>query len=132
MSSDDPLISEMQDERKKWARSTIVYGTANVVLRLILIIISGIVAAGNNLSDSYAAFLVKWVSVFALAVTILTAIDSWLKPRDKWRGFMEDRDDLSNLLIRAQHIQSTGAASLDELREEFNQLRHRHRDKNVY
>ena len=130
--SSNPLIVEMQEERKKWARSTVVYGTVNVAARLFLILASGIVAAEKNLFDSSAGFLVKWVPVLALAVTVVTAFDSWLKPRDKWRGFMEDRDDLSDLLIRAQKSESVDANVFDILRGEFSKLRRRHRNKNVY
>jgi hypothetical protein len=122
----------MESERKKWARSTVTYGTVNVVARIFLILASGIVAAEKNLSDSHSGFLVKWVPLLALAVTVVTAFDSWLKPRDKWRGFMEDRDDLSDLLIRAQNSEAVDAAPFDQLREEFGKLRRRHRNKNVY
>ena len=125
------LTQEIQGERTKWARSTIVYGTTNVIIRLFLIFASGIVAAGKTLADSFE-FSFKWISVIAAAVAILTAIDSWLKPRDKWRGFLEDRDDLSDLLIRAQASQNDSTTPLDKLRNEFKELRHRHRNKNVY
>src|SRR5688572_2722155 len=130
--SSSPLIAEMQTERRKWARSTVTYGTVNVVTRVFLILASGIVAAEKNLSDSHSGFLVKWVPLLALGVTVITAFDTWLKPRDKWRGFMEDRDDLSDLLIRSQESAGVNAASFDQLRQEFGELRRRHRNKNVY
>lgn len=130
--SSNPIITEMQGERKKWARSTVVYGTLNVASRIFLIIASSIVSAEKNLIDSSAGFLVKWVPVLALAVTVITAFDTWLKPRDKWRGFMEDRDDLSNLLVRAQSPQIDNATDFDKLTEDFRKLRRRHRIKNVY
>src|SRR5215210_4359207 len=125
------LIDEIQGERTKWARSTIVYGTLNVIIRLFLILFSGIVAAGKTLADSFE-FSFKWISVIAAAVAILTAIDSWLKPRDKWRGFMEDRDDISDLLISAQASQGDDTTTLDKFRNQFKELRRRHRNKNVY
>jgi hypothetical protein len=130
--SSDQLIVEMKDERKKWARSTIVYATLNVAFRLLLILASAIVAAQNNLKESPVSSLVRWVPAFALAVSILTGLDSWLKPRDKWRGFMEDRDDLSDLLIIAQTEQDTNSEHYDNLRKAFKDLRLRHRNKNVY
>lgn len=130
--SSDPLLVDMQVERKKWARSTIIYATLNIVFRVLLILISGIVAVQNNLNGSPIGFLVKWVPILALAVTILTAFDSWIKPRDKWRGFMEDRDDLSDLVIRAQTKSTNTVPALDDIREEFRALRRRHRNKNVY
>ncbi|HMF55979.1 MAG TPA: hypothetical protein VK619_06445 [Pyrinomonadaceae bacterium] len=130
--SSNPLIAEMQGERRKWARSTVVYGTLNVAARIFLILASSIVSAEKNLIDSSAGFLVKWVPVLALAVTTVTAIDTWLKPRDKWRGFMEDRDALSDLLIRAQKPQIDDATNFDKLTGDFSKLRRRHRNKNVY
>ena len=127
-----PLIGEMRTEHTKWARSTILYGAINVVARLFLIIASAIVAAEKNLFGSRAEFLLTWIPVLALAVTIVTAIDTWLKPRDKWRGFMEDRDDLSDLLIRAQKSENVDGIFFDRLTDEFTRLRRRHRNKNVY
>jgi hypothetical protein len=130
--SSHPLIGEMQTERTKWARSTKLYGAINVIARLFLITASSIVAVEKNLLGSHAGFLVTWVPVLALAVTVVTSIDTWLKPRDKWRGFMEDRDDLTDLLIHAQKTENADATFTDKLAEEFTKLRRRHRTKNVY
>ena len=135
----EPLSQQMRREYKKWAFSTKVYGTAYVVVRVFLIVASSIVAAKENLVDSSLGFLVRGVPVLALAVTIFTSLDTWMKPRDKWRGFMEDRDELCDIVIRAESaqnsataIQNTETAIADELREEFKKLRARHREKNVY
>jgi hypothetical protein len=130
--SADHLIIDIQKEQKKWARSTMFYAACNGIFRVLLILASGIVAAQNNLKESPASFLVRWVPILALGVTILTALDSWLKPRDKWRGFMEGRDHLSDLLLRAQATQSADLTYSDNLRKEFAELRERHRNKNVY
>jgi hypothetical protein len=130
--SSNSLIAEMQDERKKWARSTRIYGALNIAARLFLILASAIVAAEKNLLESYGGFLGRSVPLLAVAVTVVTAFDTWLKPRDKWRGFMEDRDNLSDLLIRAQLPENVEASFLDNLRNEFSRLRRRHRNKNVY
>jgi hypothetical protein len=120
------LIKEMGAERKKWARQTIVYGAVNVLTRLILIVASSVVAAQKNLKDCPVDFLIHWIPLIALAVTVITALDTWLKPRDKWRGFMNDRDDLSDLLLRAK------ADDQEKITEEFKQIRQQHRNKNVY
>ena len=130
--SSHPVIDEIRTERTKWARSTILYGAINVIARLFLIVASAIVAAEKNLLGFQGSFLVRWVPVLALAVTVVTAIDTWLKPRDKWRGFMEDRDDLSELLIRAQATENADATVHNQLTDEFTKLRRRHRNKNVY
>ena len=130
--SSHPLIVEMQTERRKWARSTMLYGAINVIARLFLIVASTIVAAEKNLLGSRAGFLVTLVPLLALGVTVVTAIDTWLKPRDKWRGFMEDRDDLTDVLIRAQKTENADPTFFDKLTDEFAKLRRRHRIKNVY
>ena len=124
------LIDTMKRELRKWQRSTTVYGTVNVVFRLVLIICSAIVAAEKSLTGSFSELAVA-VPVLALIVSILTAIDTWIKPRDKWRGFMGDRDDLDNLLIRAQSGPQD-SSTIDKLRDDFGLLRQRHREKNVY
>ena len=130
--SSNPLLTEMQTEHKKWARSTVLYGTTNVAVRLFLIIASGLVAAEKSVFTSTGVIATKLIPLLAVAVTLVTAIDTWLKPRDKWRGFMEDRDDLADLLIRAQKSSTIDDTYADKLRDEFSKLRRRHRNKNVY
>ena len=128
--STDPLLAEMKTEHHKWSRSTVIYGAANVAIRLFLIIGSGLVAADKSILASHP-FMGEVIPLLAVGVTVVTAIDSWLKPRDKWRGFMEDRDDLADLLIRVQKPPADSGAE-DKLREDFTKLRRRHRHKNVY
>ncbi len=130
--SSDPLFTEMQIEHNKWSRSTVFYGATNVAIRLFLILASGLVAADKSIFETGSVMGVKAIPLLAVAVTVVTAIDSWLKPRDKWRGFMEDRDDLADLMIRAQKSPTTETGPPDKLREDFIKLRRRHRNKNVY
>lgn len=117
---------------KKWTWSTRLYEGLNIVVRIFLIVASGIVAAEKNLSGAYGESLVNWVPLLALAVTIVTALDSWLKPREKWLGFMKVRDNLSSLLLRAQKSESSRSSSFEEWEKKFSQLREQHRSKNVY
>jgi hypothetical protein len=128
----DPLLDEMQSEHHKWSRSTVFYGAANVAIRLFLILASGLVAADKSIFEGGSLGGTKVVPILAVAVTVVTAIDSWLKPRDKWRGFMEDRDDLADLVIRVKKSSTSEPASTDKVREDFTKLRRRHRNKNVY
>ena len=125
--SSDSLLTEMKKEHEKWSRSTVFYGTTNVAFRVFLILASALVAADKTILAIHPVFGTT-VPLLAVAVTVVTAIDTWLKPRDKWRGFMEDRDDLADLLIRTQ----TTPPDADKLREEFGRLRRRHRNKHVY
>jgi hypothetical protein len=128
----EPLADQIKREYKKWAFSTKVYGTIYVTVRAFLIIATSIVAAQKNLSESAAQFLANWVPILAVLVTIVTSIDTWMKPRDKWRGFMEDRDDLGDLVIRVDSSQGTDTSLFDTLRNDFKKIRSRHRSKNVY
>jgi len=97
-----------------------------------LIIASAVVAGQDALRASVAAFVTGWVPVLALAVTVFTTLDTWMKPRDKWRGFMEDRDALDDLRLRVEARGPATAGAVDTLRDEFTLLRKRHREKNVY
>ncbi len=128
----ESLMRDVQSELKKWSLNTRVYGALYVGIRTFLIIASVVVAGQDMLRASVAAFVTGWVPLLALAVSVLTALDTWMKPRDKWRGFMEDRDSLDDLRLRIEARGSTDAGAVDTLREEFATLRKRHREKNVY
>src|SRR5215210_846646 len=77
-------------ELKSWKMQTKVYGAVNVFDRIFLIIGSAVVAADQTFLDSRGEFLLPWISVLAVCVTVVAAFDAWLKPREKWRGFMAD------------------------------------------
>jgi hypothetical protein len=131
----ETLLSQVLLEYRKWSFSTKVYGTVNVLVRVFLIVASSVVAAEKTLGASPVSMLAHfagWVPGMAVGVTIVTALDTWLKPREKWRGFMEDRDDMADILIRAQANAGAAETAADSLREEFSRLRRRHREKNVY
>jgi hypothetical protein len=120
----------METELRKWSVSTKIYGTLYPLTRLYLIVAAGVVAAGDTLSKSPFPDLTNWVPLLAVSVTIVTALDTWLRPRDKWRGFMRDRDDLATLVIRGNDAERGNG--LEGLIESFADLRRRHRDDNVY
>ena len=125
------LLSEMEREYKRWTFSTKVYGTLYPATRVYLIAVSAIVAAKETLATSPLLILSPWVPILAVSVTVLTAVDTWLKPRDKWRGFMRDRDDLATLIIGVEGNPADEAA-LENANKAFADLRRRHRDENVY
>jgi hypothetical protein len=122
------LIRSMEDEFRKWRLSAKGYAFLYGSLRASLIILSAVVAAQNNLKGSPMDSLVSWVPIMALAVTILTAIDTWQKPLVKWRGFMQDRDALEDLIVRAKDTKEDPQALL----KEFDALRDRHRKEHVF
>jgi hypothetical protein len=45
---------------------------------------------------------------------------------------MEDRDDLSNLVYRADQIDKTDKKAIDQLRNDYLELLGRHREQNVF
>ncbi|MFI1124906.1 hypothetical protein ACH4VS_27640 [Streptomyces hygroscopicus] len=121
------LSAEIDREMRRWRVATFNYGVTYYLSRILLIVASAVVAADQNLADGKGGFLVEWVPVLALVVAVLTALDTWLKPQQKWQGFMESRDSLADLIIRGRH-----GLTAEELREEFTALRRRHREKNIF
>jgi hypothetical protein len=112
-----------------WKRMSRAYAGMSIVLRLALIISSAILAsklAGINWKDSDGG---AWLSAL---VGIGTAVDSWLKPRDKWKGFMTVCERAEDLLMRLRNTNPAEASKVDQLREEFQRILETHREKNVY
>lgn len=55
-----------------------------------------------------------------------------MKPRDKWRGFMSDRDDLERLIIETKSLDESATDDrIHVLNEKFYEIRTRHREQNV-
>jgi hypothetical protein len=123
----EPLLREMDREMRRWRTATFNYGVTYYLGRILLIIASAVVAADQNLGGGHGSWLIEWVPALALAVAVMTAVDTWLKPQQKWRGFMESRDALADL-----RIQSGGGMSADEVREKFLELRRQHRERNIF
>jgi hypothetical protein len=125
--SEGLLSTEMTREHRKWACSTRLYGTLYPTFRVFLIVASSLVAAKESLAVDLVR--VSWApAVLAVSVTIVTALDTWLRPRDKWRGFMKDRDNLASLRMRAEGVSLQDSAAIEK---EFSELRRRHREENV-
>ncbi|MDV9170524.1 hypothetical protein R6V09_10310 [Streptomyces sp. W16] len=117
----------MKVAKNQWRRGMVAYGITYYTTRVVLIVASAIVASGRNLADSPFHNLWYYVPALSLLVAIVTALDTWLKPQQKWQGFMESRDALADLFVRID-----GGLPLDEARERFFQLRQRHREVNVF
>jgi hypothetical protein len=125
------LRTSMVKERNKWAFMTRVYGTAYVTVRIFLIVASSAVAAKTAFNASPATALLKWIPILAVLVTIFTALDTWMKPQQKWQGFMRDRDNLEDLIAVLDEA-GQDTARVSEVREAFKSLRKVHRDQNVF
>lgn len=121
------LRTEMAREARRWQLATMSYGFTYYAGRITLIVASAVVAAEQTLGTGNGAWLAAWVPLLALFVAVVTALETWLKPLEKWRGFMESRDLLADLGIQVQ-----AGLPLDEARAAFLDLRKRHREKNVF
>jgi Protein of unknown function (DUF4231) len=123
----DTFERELNRELMRWRIATVSYGSTYYFTRIILIVASAIVAANENLSHGKGSSLIPWIPLLALVVAIVTALDTWLKPQQKWRGFMESRDILVDLVIQIEN-----GLPIDEARTKFYEIRARHRDRNVF
>ncbi|MGW7547044.1 hypothetical protein ACWGKQ_38990 [Streptomyces sp. NPDC054770] len=121
------LESEMRRARRNLRIGTFNYGITYFVTRFTLIVTSAIVAADQNLGGGAVSWLVDWVPALSLLVAIGTAFDTWYKPQQKWKGFMESRDALADLLIQVNQ-----GLTEEEARTKFVDLRSRHRQNNVF
>ncbi|MEV3987372.1 DUF4231 domain-containing protein [Streptomyces sp. NPDC049837] len=121
------LRRELRRELRRWRVGTNAYGCTYYGLRIVLILASAIVAADQNLGNAKGNWLLVWVPALSLSVAVMTAVDTWLKPQQKWRGFMESRDALADLLVQAE-----GGLPADEVRARFLKLRQRHRERNIF
>ena len=112
-----------------WRRMSRVYAFVSVALRGTLIIGSALVAAklgsGRFLGDTTAAVL----SVYVAAGT---GIEAWLKPREKWKGFMADCENAEDLLMRLQNADISDLKEVDTFRTEFQRILCIHREKHVF
>ncbi|MET7934200.1 DUF4231 domain-containing protein [Streptomyces sp. NPDC005322] len=121
------LQRELRRELRRWRVGTNAYGSTYYGLRIVLIVTSAVVAADQNLGGARGSWLLTWIPTLSLAVAIMTAVDTWLKPQQKWRGFMESRDALADLLVQAE-----AGLPGDEVRARFLKLRQRHRERNIF
>ncbi|MFI9803335.1 DUF4231 domain-containing protein [Streptomyces sp. NPDC052301] len=121
------LRRELSRELRRWRVGTNAYGGTYYGLRIVLIVTSAIVAADQNLGHAKGSWLLSWIPALSLVVAVTTAVDTWLKPQQKWRGFMESRDALADLLVQAE-----GGLPAEEVRARFLELRQRHRERNIF
>lgn len=95
-----------------------------------MIICSAIVAARAGLDPEHCDD--REFVVLGVVVAAGTAIEAWLKPREKWKGFMGDTESSEDVLLRLQNTDPADIATTDKLRVEFNAILAAHREKNVF
>ncbi|TXS04772.1 DUF4231 domain-containing protein [Streptomyces sp. col6] len=123
----DALLTEMHKTARTLRIGTRNYGVTYYLSRILLICLSSVVAAGANLADSKGNWMVIWIPVLAVVVAAMTALDTWLKPQQKWQDFMESRDALALLVIDFRH-----GLPFEEAHLRFSDLREQHRTRNIF
>jgi hypothetical protein len=125
----DDLKSILSKYINAWGRMSRVYAVISVLLRGSLIIVSSLVAArlgtAKFLNDTVLA-------AFSIYVAAGTGIEAWLKPREKWKGFMTDCENAEDLLVRLENADTTDSKRVDDFRVELQRIIATHREKNVF
>lgn len=132
MSMLEDLVNSAERDYEGWKQQARFYGTLSSVVRVLLIISTALVAAERTLG---ALLPDSWKPVFpvlSVLVAIGTALDAWLKPREKWKGFLADRDAVNHFLIVAKNTKPDDSDKISQLFEQFRLIEQRHADKNVY
>jgi hypothetical protein len=131
-----PLIEDVtkatEQDYKDWKRQAQFYGSVSSVVRPLLIICTALVAAEKTLVPYISGSPEVLFVALSIVVAIGTSLDAWLKPRDKWKGFLADRDAARILLMKARDAGPTDHAKVEALLEELRVLEQRHIEKNVY
>lgn len=111
-----------------WRKMSRVYAAISVLLRGTLIVGSALVAAKLGLQKFLCEPAAVAISVY---VAVGTALEAWLKPREKWKGFMTDCENAEDLSMRLKNTE-TSDPKIDNLRQEFQTILATHREKNVF
>src|SRR2546429_357414 len=126
----EDLIRAAEQDYKGWKNQARFYGTVSSGVRMLLIVSSALVAADKTLTSHLPA---GWEALFpslSVLVAIGTALDAWLKPRDKWKGFLSDRDAANLLLMKARNVDKSDVVKIEAYLEEFRLLEQRPIEKN--
>jgi len=105
------------------------YAYVSIVLRGTLIIGSALVAAKVGTDKLLSG---RWLAVLSVYVAAGTALEAWLKPREKWKGFMTDCENAEDLFMRLENSNEANPELVEKFRAEFQHLVAMHREKNVF
>jgi hypothetical protein len=114
---------------RAWRGMSRLYAGISIALRGTLIVTSSLVAAklgsGRLLCNTAA-------TVLSVYVAAGTGIEAWLKPREKWKGFMTDGENAEDLLMQLENAETADPKQVEEFRKEFQRILATHREKNVF
>lgn len=126
----EDLILDINAHDDSWRKMGNFYGFLSVVLRLTIIVGSAVVA-----SDAIKTWLGKpfplVIPIISLLVAACAAIEAWVKPRDKWKGFMDVREHSADLL-RSCNNTTDGAPDVPDLNARFIAIKEKHLKENVF
>jgi hypothetical protein len=131
MSLSDDVILAAEDEYSKWKSSARQYAALSLLLRPFLIASTSIIAAEKTLG-SYFTNTGPLFPLLSVCAAIGTGLEAWLKPREKWKGFLADRDKMDGVRIRARSIDPNDTVGLYDCLKEIKELQARHVKDNVY
>jgi hypothetical protein len=127
----DDLKRSVSAYIKAWHYMGGVYAVISLVLRVTLIVGSALVAA--KVATGTEKYLNDWwTATVSIYVAAGTALESWLKPREKWKGFMTDREKAEDLFMRLDNTDPSDLKRVEELRAELQRIIATHREKNVF
>ena len=131
-----PLIEDLtataERDYRDWKQQARIYGTISSLLRPFLIVCTALVAGDKAIRPYMSANAEGLFTALSIVVGICTSLDAWLKPREKWRGFLADRDAANILLMKARSVDRVDSTKIDALLEELRLIEQRHIEKNVY
>src|SRR2546423_24613 len=109
MAKKEELLNQINWYKNTWARTMRMYGAGSAFLRVFIIAASACVAAkaafvipihNLNIPDTSVSAIVPFLSpTLSLLVAIFAALEAWLKPRDKWKGFMDVGQKAENIIV---------------------------------
>ena len=131
----EEVIRTATDEYEKWKGSARLYATISRILRPLLIAATSVVAADKSLGQWkwFASVSDGWFfPILAVLAAIGTGIEAWLKPAEKWKGFLADRDVMDGLAILARSTDPNDTGALLKVLERVKEAQAKHVKDNVY
>jgi hypothetical protein len=122
----DSLIRQAEHQRENARHLSYLLATIHITVRVMLIALAGIVAAQNNLLGSPLKSWVRWVPVMSLAVAIVTALDTWLKPGLMWKALVIYTIKIAALRDNLRAVDPSDQQAIEKLHQQFRELEEDH------
>ena len=130
MSLYEDLSAATEKEHKMWTGSARLYASLSLALRGSITMLGAAILAAKTLPSWKV--IDDLVPGLAITVGALTALEAWIRPAQKWKGFLGDRDDLDRIRILAKNTSPEDETQLSALLQQFTDLRARHVRYNVF